>query len=175
MCIVTLIRSVCLINIMMWRHNLNCLIYNYGGVWGPHDLITHEHLKVGTKCSPLCSRHFHPFLYIVQKLLHFIQISRNFILKVSINANPVLAQIIDWHRTCFSLLLNPDFPPKLARIDRSHKSHDILLQRHFCSELCIVGYGTGAWWDLCDWFIRRPSRENIYSEINFVNTGMNIS
>ena len=24
---------------------------------------------------------------------------------------------------------------------------------HFCSEWCIVGYGTGALWDMCDWSI----------------------
>ena len=48
----------------------------------------------------------------------------------------------------------------VSAIDRSHRSHSAIVPyptmhqcAHFCSEWCIVGYGTGALWDLWIWFI----------------------
>ena len=52
----------------------------------------------------------------------------------------------------------------LILIDKSHKSRDVLVPyptihhseqkcAHFCCEWCIVGYWTGALWDLYDWSI----------------------
>ena len=52
-------------------------------------------------------------------------------------------------------------------IDYSHKSHNAPIPyptthhseqkcAHFCSEWCIVGYGTGALWGLWDWYIPDP-------------------
>ena len=43
-------------------------------------------------------------------------------------------------------------------IDQFHKYHNApvpypTIRPHFCSELCIVGYGTGALWDLWDWLM----------------------
>ena len=49
-------------------------------------------------------------------------------------------------------------------IDLIHKSHNAPVPyptmhhsgqkcTHFCFELCIMGYTTGAWWDLWDWLI----------------------
>ena len=64
-------------------------------------------------------------------------------------------------------LLNKKHPARKglkAEIDQIHKSHNAPVPyptmhhseqkcAHFCSEWCIVGYGTGALWDLKDWSI----------------------
>ena len=52
-------------------------------------------------------------------------------------------------------------------IDHSNKSHNALVSyptmhhseqkcAHFCSEWCIVGYGTGAFWDWSIWVVHHP-------------------
>ena len=58
-------------------------------------------------------------------------------------------------------------------IDQFHKSHNALIPyptihdseqkcAHFSSEWCIVGYVTGALWDLWDWFIQRSEAWQTY-------------
>ena len=129
------------------------------------DVLSNRHITQIPQCTsllfhnaPLCNRNVHMCAHFCYKMVHCrICMMHCGICEMGLFRFHSFA--LDTKLCCF--VSGYSFLCGIDLISKSHNSpipyvtmyHSEQRYAHFCSEWCIVVYGTGALWDLWDWFI----------------------